>query len=377
MRDYRFVGCAILFFILTAGTAMADLFGKSSLTPDWVARFQDLSKLNAHTALQPAHLSNVAITGWDISGAKFPGARFDNTEWKDVKLERSVLINVTVSKSKLQGVNFDRSELTDVTFEDTELRSTSFYKAKLQRVRFVRCKFNGVTIDEMVGGTIDITDSRVLSSSLSDGQLIATIKGSKLKDVRLSDLLPPSSLSFEKSDLKEVKVDRSILTAMRAVDSHVDATFEKAKIDRVEFSNAELDVGLDESALGTLIVHASKITTLRMNTAHIGKVSISACTQTRNLGFYESTIGEMEIAQSALNDLDLADVVVESLTIRDTQLFNDDFKKLRAKKFILENVSLDKKIDFTGAQVESLKAQNVSKRASLQLITTDSNVKFD
>jgi uncharacterized protein YjbI with pentapeptide repeats len=126
-----------------------------------------------------------------------------------------------------------------------------------------------------------------------------------------------------------------------------------------------------------LIVNASKIKTLRMNTARIDKVSITACTQTHNLGFYESTIREMDISRSVLDDLDLADVAIELLTVRDTQLLNGDFKKLRAKNVVLENVTLDKKMDFTGAQFESLKRNNVSKLPTLNLISTGSNVTLD
>lgn len=377
MGNRRLIGGSILILILTTGAAMADLFGKSALSPEWADRFQDVSKLNAYAASQPVHLSNVVLTGWDISGAKLPGARFEDTEWKDVKLDRGVLSNVTVRKSKLQGVTFDQSVLTDVTFEDTELRSTSFYKAKMQRVRFIRCKFNGVNVDETVESTIEIIDSKLLSSSLSEGQLIATIKNSTLKDVEITDLLSPSALTFEKSELKKVNADRSVLSVVRAVESQVDMTFEKAKIDRVEFANDELDAGLDEAVIGSLSVVASRIKTLRMNTAKIQQVTITQCVQTKNLGFYESTIGEMDVERSELNDFDMADVSVDRFTIRDTKLFNNDMKKLRAKVLVLENVSLDKKIDFTGAQIGSLSTKNVTKLPSLQLITTGSNVKFD
>jgi len=204
-----------------------------------------------------------------------------------------------------------------------------------------------------------------------------TIKNSELDNIKMNAMIAPSSIIFEKSNLIDVNIDRSVLSLFRAVDSKVDATFENAKIDVVEFSNDEIDAGLDDSTLGTLTVHNSTISTLRMNTAHIDKVIITKCTHTRNFGFFESTIREMEIAQSSLNELDLADVSLDLLTIRDTLLFNSDLKRLRAKNLVLENVSLDKKIDFTGAQIGSIKAKNVSKLPSLHLITTGSNVQLD
>ena len=49
---------------------------------------------------------------------------------------------------------------------------------------------------------------------------------------------------------------------------------------------------------------------------------------------------------------------------------------LFAHKTILENVTLDGEINFTGAQVGELKTANVTKQPGLKLITTGSNVRF-
>jgi len=50
-----------IIFIISTGAAMSNVFGKSSLTADWVARFNDLKKLNAYAASQPVLLADVAI----------------------------------------------------------------------------------------------------------------------------------------------------------------------------------------------------------------------------------------------------------------------------------------------------------------------------
>lgn len=49
---------------------------------------------------------------------------------------------------------------------------------------------------------------------------------------------------------------------------------------------------------------------------------------------------------------------------------------MKAKTVILENVSLDGELDFTGAHIGELKTKNVTKQPGLNLITTGSNVKF-
>ena len=295
-----------------------------------------------------------------------------------VKLLDSKITKTEFKNSSFKKVDFSQSTLSHVVFENSDFDETIFNKSKLHDVRFVNCRFrNHSNFLALQSSDVVFSDSTFEKSSFSRAQVLARFLQAKLDDVRMIDLQAPSSLIFEKSNLIEVNVDRSVLSLFRAVESKVDATFESAKIDVVEFSNGEIDAGLDDSTLGTLTVHNSTISTLRMNTAHIDKVVITKCTKTRNFGFFESTIREMEIAQSSLNELDLADVSLDLLTIRDTLLFNSDLKRLRAKNLVLENVSLDKKIDFTGAQIGSIKAKNVSKLPSLHLITTGSNVQLD
>ena len=65
------------------------------------------------------------------------------------------------------------------------------------------------------------------------------------------------------------------------------------------------------------------------------------------------------------------------MTIANTQLHNNDFELLRAKNVTLNHVTLDAKIDFTNAQIETLAVKGLIKTPGLNLITTGSNVKLD
>ena len=357
---------------------MADLFGKSALTPEWVERFQDLSKLNAYAANQPVHLANVTLTGWDISGAKLPDARFEDTEWKDVKLERGVLSNVTFKKSKLQGVEFDHGVLTDVTFEDTELRSTSFYKAKLQRVRFIRCKLNGVNVDETVESTIEITDSKLVSSSLSEGQLVATVKNSTLKDIEFTDLESPSSLAFEKSELNEANFGRSILEQLTFIDSKiVESGGSGAVIDRFTVTRTALDFGLAESRFKNIVISGSTLKALGLGNNQIQELEISDCTQFDDLGLYETKLGSLKINRCTVKGLRPRSATIDLWSVKDSQIANSKFEGMKVKTATLENVTLDKELNFTNARIDQLVAKNITKLPGLNLITTGSNVKFE
>ena len=356
---------------------MASLFGKTELTPEWVERFNKVAKLNEYAQSHAVQLSDVVLASYDLTGVKLNGATFENTEWKGTQLNKGSLGNTQFKKTKLDGVKFQESVLSDVTFEDVELREVSFFKATLKHVKFIRCKFDAVTADQLKGSDVEFIDSKLVNSSFSEGQLIAVIKNSNLNDVEFTDLEIPSSLTFEKSELKEVKADRSILSSLRATGSKVDATFANTTIETVEFSNDDLDTDLSESTINTITIAASKIKTLRMNSAKVNSVVIDRCEPTKNFGFYKATIKNIQIDRSKLDDFTLAKSNIERLTIANTVLLNSDFELLRAKQATFDHVTLDAKIDFTNAQIDTLTVKGLVKSSGLNLITTGSNVKLD
>ena len=181
-----------------APNAMSMLNGKLPLTGTWNDRFQDVNKLNAYAKTQPVELSGALIKDKNIDGAVINGGKFQNTDWKNVKANKASLTKVVFSGGVLEDIDFSNSTLTDVVFEDVKLRGIRFFHATLNNVRFVRCTFNGVNVDQTKNSRIEVIDSQAISTSFSEGQLIAVFRNSKLfEEVELTDLLPPSSLTFE------------------------------------------------------------------------------------------------------------------------------------------------------------------------------------
>ena len=195
-----------------ATNAMSILNGKLPLTGAWNERFQDVNKLNAYARTQSVALSDVAIENKNIDGVVLNGGKFQSTNWKDIKATRANLTKVVFSQGILEDIDFSHSTLTDVVFEDVKLRGIRFFHATLNNVRFVRCTFNGVNVDQTKNSRIEVIDSKAISTSFSEGQLIAVFRNSKLfEEVELTDLLPPSSLTFEGSELEDVNMERSNL----------------------------------------------------------------------------------------------------------------------------------------------------------------------
>lgn len=356
---------------------MAGLFGKSELSPEWAARLSDVNSLNVYAIKHKVQLENVLLSAYDLSGARLDGAVFNNTEWKKTKFNRSILANTQFRKTKLEGVVFEESELSDVLFEDVDLTEVSFFKSKLNRVVFVRCNFIGVTADKLHSSELHIIDSKVISSSFSEGQYLGKFNKSSFREVEFTDLENPSSLTFEKSELEEVSFSRSKLKMFTFLRVNADKYgFEGGNIDAIEVHDSYLGIGFREVKIGSVVLDRSKIES-RFTMSEIGKIIVHDCMEVLDFGFFESTIGSFDIERCKLKNFRLPNVVIDNLRISDSTLSGNDFEALKASSISLERVILDGKIDFTNAHIEQLSSTNITKKPSLQLITTGSNVTIE
>jgi len=367
----------ILIAFSTTGAAMGGLFGSNGMPAEWVERFGDVSKLNAYAMTHAVQLSSVTISGRDLTGVKLPEASFDDTRWKEVKFERGQLGRSHVRKSVLENVSFDYSVLTDVTFEDSELRSTSFFRARLVRVKFVRCKFNGVTIDETIDSDVEIANSRILSSSLSEGQLRATIKGSTIIDVEFTDLTSPSSLTFENSELTEVDLSRSTLSSviLKNVTS-LKTGVRNGKIGKLEIEGGEVAFGLSESSIDVVTVRKARIRSMSMDDAKIPELTMQDVVGTDNVGLYRAKIGVFTQERCALNDFRPRMATIGRWLLKDSSLVNSKFEEMKVGELVFQDVTLGGKLVFKGAQAEHQQLSNIKKLEDLQLNIEGSNISF-
>lgn len=357
---------------------MAGLFEKSSLSSPWKELFADIVKLDEFTQQsRKVHVHNALIENYDISNANLQDAVFEKTEWKNVIAKKIVTSKAVFKDSKFEKVSFAGANFSEVLFENSEFIDVEFDEAQLSDVRFVNCKFKGTDFWKLQHSKIKFDHARIEKSQFSDSSAELAFFNSILNDVDMRSLQDTSSLTFEKSELKEVNTDRSALTLLRVANSRIDATFKNAKIDRMEFENSELDTSLSESEITSLLVASSKIKTLRMNSVKMDSVVIRECEHTKNFGFYKATVRKIDIEKSRLSDFDMAKTSVETLRINDSTLSNSDFEELKVKSATLEKVTLDGKVDFTNARIDQFVAKNITKLPSLNLITTGSNVKFD
>lgn len=351
---------------------------KSLLAGPWKERFQDVKKLNEYAKTHPVDLSNALIENYDIDGAVLNGGQFQNTEWRSASIKKSMLTKTVFRKSTLEMVDFSGSVLTDVVFEDVRLVEVRFFGATLNNVRFVRCTFNGSNIDQTKASRIEIDQSRVIHTSLSDGELVAVFRNSQLyKGTSLTDLKPPSALTFVKSELSDVDLSRSILNelVLDTIKSE-NSGFDGGTIGKVTITGGDISFGFTETQIENFKVHNINSVGLAIQDAVVKTMVFNDCRSMKSVNLFHAQIGTIDFTNCPLNNFRPRQTTIDTMRVNGGSILNSAFEKMKAKTVILENVSLDGELNFTDAHIGELKTKNVTKQPGLNLITTGSNVTF-
>lgn len=368
-----------IFFLLMIGAsfAMSILNIKLPLSQDWKERLQDATKLNDYAKGHPVEIKNASIENLRMDGIIITNGKFENTTWKEVTAKKVNLTNTVIYHSLLEKVDFSHSILTDVTFEEVDLRGVRFYNATLANVRFINCSFNGTNIDQTIKSQILVTDSDVISTSFSEGQLIAAFKNTKFyKGVELTDLQSPSSLTFEKSELDGVNMERSTLNDLQVRESKFDVIYDSGSVDNIFVEHSVLDASLSALRIKQLKINDTEIKNLSVLRSQIKEASLTKCISMNNFGMFESKVDVINFDQCHINDYRPIEAIIGSMSIKNSIIRNSKFKKIKIKAVNFENVTLEGELDFSGAQVGEQKINNVTKQPGLKIITVGSNVRL-
>lgn len=367
---------------------MASIFGKSELSTPWKERFQDVNKLNEYSKKGlKAELSDVIIKGYDITGAEFNNITFRDVEWNNTSIEGMVITNARFIGNTFNEAFFNEAKLSNVTFEDSEFNGVYFHEAQMSGVKFIHCKFTTLSEADFMYlkdsniefeyTTFEAAEMGPPKISFYQSNANLTFRNSTLTKVQLITLIFPSSLTFENSKLEGVALDRSKLTKLvmdNAKGSNGNG-FNGGSVVETEVRNSEVQLGLQEGELGKVTFVNSKIIS-NFGSSTIKELHVINCTAMEHLRFYESQIDTLEISNCPVNELDTSKSIIRNFRIDKTSIVNSEFKKMNVKNFTLTDVSLDQKIDFTGAHVEHLITKNITKLPGLNLILTNTNVKF-
>ncbi len=367
-------GIAIIF---TWSSLLMAGFFSSSLSSDWQARLSDVKVFNNYTKDYQVKLADVEIKGYDLTGMDMPKGIFNGTRWKNIKARNSYWGKVTIKGGQFQAVDFTGSQFDHVVFEDVTFINVQFDESQLRHVQFINADIKQTDFWRIKNSIVLFDRSKLKENNIGDSQANLSFKGSELFDSDLRGMTSPSSLSFDGSQLEEVSLSYSTLEKLSINDSKVHETaIKKAKVDKIEFINTALHISLTGSIIKELLVAGSDLQLLTINHAELPKVRIQHCKKVESMDFYESKIGTLSINNCPLNNFRLRSAQIENLVLENSSLENSKFEEMKAGNVTFRKVELKGTLNFTGATIEKLKTEGLTKAPGLKLITEGGNVKF-
>ena len=370
-----FIFCAT-FFIFGVNTTMADFFS-SPLSSDWQARFTDVKVLNNYAKDHQVKLADVEIKKYNIDGANIPSGLFENTQWQEIQVQNSRWGKVTFRNSKLESVDFSGATIDEMVFENTTLINVKFSKAQLNNVKFIDSELKYTSFWSITNSTILFDRSKLHENNLGDSQANLSFKESSLFDSDFRGMKSPSSLSFENSQLEEVNLSHATLEKLLIVDSNIhETTFDKGTADRIEINDSVLHMDFVGTRAKTFVINRTEFTSTLLNHSILPNIKISYCKKVKSLSFFEAKVGTLTIDNCPLNNFRLRSAQIESLVLENSSLENSKFEEMKAQNVTFRKVELKGTLNFTGATIENLKTEGLTKAPGLRLITEGGNVKF-
>lgn len=358
---------------------MASIFGKSELSGVWKERFNDVNKLNEYTKQGlKIEISDALIKDYKFNDAIFNNASFKEVEWIDTVTKKLSFTNTVFKSNSFENVEFTDAIFTNVTFEDSEFYNTSFYLSQMTGVKFVRCTFkNKSDFSTIKNANIEFDHSTFDHTSFAETQGNLFFRNSTLNNVRLIDLVFPSSITFENSKLQDVALDRSKLTKLEMDNVTGDGRngFNGGSIADVEVRNSTIRFGLNEGDVGKVSFINSTISA-GFRSSKIKEFIIVNCKEVKGLGFYKASLDNLQISNCPIGNIDMTFAIINHASFEKLSIEKSSFRTTKMMSLSFTDVSLDGSMDFSNAQVEHILTQNVTKLPGLNLNLTGSNVKF-
>ena len=151
--------------------------------------------------------------------------------------------------------------------------------------------------------------------------------------------------------------------------------FNGGSVVEVDVRNSEMGFTLREGTLGKITFVNSNVD-VNFASSNIKEIHIINCKGMVDLTLYKANIETLQISNCPVNELVTTAAIIQNFSIEKSTVVNSEYKRMKVKNLTLTDVSFDQKNDFSGAQVENLTTKNVTKLPGLNLILTDSNVKF-
>lgn len=140
-------------------------------------------------------LARGLVADSEIAECRFVATDLSDVEWRDIRVDGSLiaggtfigsrLLRVTFADAKLTGVNLRGARLSEVTFERCLLSDVDLAEATVSRVRFADCTISGLDVTKT---RFEKTDFR--SSTLQISRGLLSLRGTRMDVDQLFAIAP-------------------------------------------------------------------------------------------------------------------------------------------------------------------------------------------
>lgn len=345
----------------------------------WENLSGDVNRLNEYTTTHSVELRKVKVEDKDLAGAIFSGATFIGVDWERTILEETTFKKTIFKDCKFLGSLHWNSHFDEVTFDNCTFHDAEFGHSTFTNVKFKNCKIIDTRLEDLKGNELVIEESDLEErTSLAGSSIPMTFFKSSLDGVILSGMKMPGKMSLEDCVLSEVDFSNSKFSSVvlkKTTQGEGGVRFNSVTAKSISFEDVEMlrGVGMGWANVALVRIVGGKLYGPAFKKANIAKTVIRDAYVTR---FAIGNMDTVQVANSTLHRSGLFEGGIQEFSVVNSTIDEIVGKNFKANIVLWDNVTLDGKIDLTGAQVKDFRATRLKRGPNLQLITTGSNIKL-
>ena len=349
---------------------------KTPLSGEWKKLFSDATQFNQYSDVNKIEIENAILSDIKMSGVRFSGAIFENTDWESVSLFGATIKDSKFIGGKYRNAAFQKAIVENTVFEGITFVNGDFQGATLKNVSFVNCNFGRANFQYLEDSNIVFKGAVLEEVEFYESKADIQYIDSKLTEIEMMGVQSKERFVVRGSDVYDIDLNSSIIPHLEITDSTIkDAGFSGGKAKSLVMKNLKGAWQASGATIDEVIVENVETDVLLLAGVTAKSIKVSQAKISDSL-LGSCECGDFEIANSNIKSIWNGGSRVTTFTIKNTELRGTRNENSRFGTFRLENVTLDGKFNFDYTQAENMELVRVTKGPNFQFRGRDSNIQF-
>ena len=328
--------------------------------------FSDVNALNQYSQTKSLKIKDSLIEDYELDGATFLNAEFQNTLWKNINASNALFNNSTIVNSTFENVDFSKGRFKNCVFQHIKFNDTVFDESSIDQIEFIDCKFQRCSL-QSVDGKVLLKNSSLQRTSFSKSEIELSINSCNITNSKFYKLkasyLRIFHSTFEEVNFSSSEIDRVLIQDLNAKKGvYFDhSTIYEFKIDG---SSSYDKMSLNRSHVQQVIVEQSTFQGIGFSLGGIisDKIIISNCKNNSMIAPAEAKINKIFIQNSTMSSLVVFDSIIKYLSITDCSISDKSYwEDATIYKLEIKNVFFNGEHDFSNVVLKDIFATDIKK----------------